>query len=248
MRLEPIDDSTQMMVQPGNPYVGTLRLWVPEAICSNTGISSVYPAAAWIGAGGDWEQRVSRDHKEGSATFYRVDESAYESRGVRVPVDNPVEWSTRVSAGEDVLDFTIRLRNLGDSIIHKAGAPICLTFLHTTWWSDETAFVLSHGRLVSLAALEADAETPSDNPAYTKMWGFSRHTVDTPCIVSRNTDGNVCVGIRAEQGYFVHSNRKDKDVPCTDVMLAFGDIAPGGVAEASGRVWIQEGRAREALL
>ena len=256
MHLEPVDNSTMVRIHTGNPYIGSLRLWVPEAIASNSGFSAVYPVGTWDAHGCDCEQTVSEEGLIGPGSYKRVDEKTLESLGRRIPADNPVEWTTRVSAKDDAVDFSIALRNLGESPIHKAGAAICLRFLDAGWWSVETTFVLSHGKLVSLAALDTEGEKPReyqayllegesyDNVIYTNGWRFSRHTVDEPFIVSQNTDGRVCVVIHAENAYFVHRNI-GSDGPCTDLMLAFGDIEAGKVAEARGTVWIKKGLARD---
>ena len=245
-------------IHTGNPSIGSLRLWVPEAIVSNTGISAVYSVGSWVARGHDWEQRISGKGTVGPGSYRRVDENTFESLGRRYPADNPVEWTTRVSATESAVDFSMELRNLGESPIHKAGAAICLRFLDAGWWSSETAFVISHGKLVSLAALGADTEKPReyqayllegqsyDNVVYTEGWRFSRHTVQKPFLVSQNTNRRVCVVIHAQNAYFVHRNIGNEG-PCTDLMLAFGDIGAGKVAEASGCVWIKDGLASDVI-
>ncbi len=256
MQLKPTNDTTRIQIHTGDPYIGPLRLWVPEAIASNSGVSAVYPVGIWVGSDCELEQRVSGTGIVGPGNFSRVDEKTFESCGTLIPADNPVEWTTRVSANESTVDFTITLRNLGDCPIHKAGAAVCLRFLDAGWWSAETTFVSSHGKLVSLAELDEDAERPKqsqaylldgesyDNVLYTELWGFSRRRLDKPFMVSQNTDRRVCVGIHSEKAYFLHSNRKG---PCTDIMLAFGDVAPRAASQAHGTVWMRSGLARNAV-
>ena len=210
MWLEPIDNSTMIRIHTGNPRIGNLQLWVPEAIASNTRFSAVYPVGAWEAHDCDWEQKVSREGLIGPGSYRRVDEKTLESLGRRIPADNPVEWTTRVSAQGNAVGFTMALRNLGEIPIHKAGAAICLRFLDASWWSIKNTLVSSQGKLVTLAALDTDAGVPReyqaylvdgqsyDNIVYTTGWRFSRHTVDKPFLLSLNTDGNVCVIIRAE--------------------------------------------------
>ena len=48
MQLTPVKDSTQVRIDTGDPNIGALRLWVPEAIASNTGVSAVYPVGTWV--------------------------------------------------------------------------------------------------------------------------------------------------------------------------------------------------------
>ena len=57
-------------------------------------------------------------------------------------------------------------------------------------------------------------------------------------MVSHNRLAGLCAGVEAERAYFVHSNGAN---PCTDMMLAFGDLAPGQTAEAQGQVWVRHG-------
>ncbi len=107
---------------------------------------------------------------------------------------------------------------------------------------------------MSLAALDADTGNPReyqayllegqsyDNVVYTEGWCFSRHTAEKPFLSSQNTNGRVCVVIHAQNAYFVHRNIGNEG-PCTDLMLAFGDIGAGRVAEAIGCAWIVDGLA-----
>jgi hypothetical protein len=258
IRLEPIDNSTMIRVHTGNPSIGNLRLWVPEAVVSNSGISAVYPVSSWFERGRDWGQSVSGEDIVGPGSYRRVDETTFESRGRRFPADNPVEWTTHVSATETAVDFTMELRNLGNSLIQKAGAAICLRFLDAGWWSAETAFVISNGRLRSLAELDSDSGEPReyqaylledqsyDNIIYTEGWRFSRHRVQKPFLVSQNTTARACVLIHAQNAYFVHRNIGNEG-PCTDLMLAFGDVGAGEVAKASGCIWIKDGLAEDLI-
>ena len=253
-----MNNTTMVRLHTGNPEVGTLRLWVPEAIASNTGFSAVYPVGTWEAQDCACAQTVSREGLIGPGSFRRVDEKTLESLGRRIPVDSPVEWTTRVSASGDAANFSIALRNLGGSLIHKAGTAICLRFLDATWWSIDNTFVLAQGKLVPLAVLDDDGQEPReyqaylvngqsyDNTIYVNGWHFSRHTVDQPLLVSQNTEGGVCVVIHAKNAYFVHRNM-GPDGPCTDIMIALGDIAPGEMAEAGGRVSIEQGRADHAV-
>ena len=79
---------------------------------------------------------------------------------------------------------------------------------------------------------------------YHHHWGFNGHTVDRGLIVCEHVQAGVCVGIEASAAYFVHSNLRN---PCSDVMLAFGDLPPGATADAEGAVWIRAGEAHEAI-
>jgi hypothetical protein len=258
MRLEPVTDSTKIRIHTGNPNVGTLRLWVPEAVSSNTGFSAVYPVGAWNANGDDCEQTVSGEGLIGPGSYKRLDERTLESLGRRIPADNPVEWTTRVSVEQNVVNFSIALCNLGESSIHKAGAAICLKFLEAPWWSTDSTFVLSQGKLTPLSELDTDGQEPReyqayllqgqsyDNMIYFNGWRFCRGRVDKPFLISQNTEAKVCVVIDAENAYFVHRNMGNEG-PCTDIMLAFGDIEPGKAANASGCVTIKEGLADNAV-
>ena len=249
-----MSNSTMVLIHTGNPSVGTLRLWVPEAIASNTGFSAVYPVGTWDAHDCECEQTVSAESLIGPGSFKRVDEKTLESLGRRIPADNPVEWTTHVSAKENTIDFTIALRNLGETPIHKAGAAICLRFLAAAWWSIENTFAISQGKLKPLSALDTDDPESReyqaylvngqsyDNTIYVNGWRFSPHTVDKPFLLSRDPNSGASVTIHAEKAYFVHRN-EGNDGPCTDIMLAFGDIEPGKVAQASGCVEVDDGLA-----
>src|SRR5690606_15258945 len=89
----------------------------------------------------------------GPGNARRVDEHTLEVVDIRFPVDDPVRWRTRLRSTADTVRFSIRLTNVGSTVLKGAGAAICLKFLHSDWWSDERVFVLSGGRVRTLAEL-----------------------------------------------------------------------------------------------
>ena len=247
VQIYPIDNSTQFVVATGVAGIGDLRLWVPEAIMSERGNCAVYPVGSWSGTSVMWRQTIESHQSIGPGNCPKVDDQTFECCGIRIPADQPVRWETRVVAGDAEVRFTIRLTNLGDAPIRKGGAAICLKFLDGNWWSDRTTWAIRNGQRVALAALGTDAgranpfqayllaDQTYDHVFYHAFWGINRHRVDLAVLVSENPMAGVCAGIEAPRAYFVHSNRGN---PCTDVMVGFGDIGPGQVAEAGGRVWV----------
>lgn len=240
--------NTCEVILAGPPEVGDVRLWVPEGIATDIGFSSIYPVGSiWEPSHQLWLHEVTEAGLFGPGNFARVAPDTLECAGIRVPVDQPVEWTTLLRPRADGISFCIRLTNRGTQPIHKAGAAICLKFLKAPWWSDENTFVRSDGRIQSLADLGRDAGMPNgfeayllrgqshSNVFYQQFWGFNRHQLDAPIMVSRNTGSGRCVIIEAPHAYFLHSNPRN---PCTDVMLAFGDIAPGATVDRSGKVRI----------
>jgi len=248
--LIPHDTTTHITVR-GWPEAGDVLLWVPECIMSNTGCSAVYPhGGPWRETDDGWSQEVTEDGIYGGGNCPRVDENTFECVGIRFPVDSTVRWTTTVTAARDRVEFRIRLTNTGGKTIEKAGAAICVKFIDPAWWSDNAVFVVTGGRLRSLADLGRDAGLPNDFQAYLlegeeiehrfyrEFWGFNEHRVDAPVIVSQHPDAGFCVTVAADRAYFVHSNRGN---PCTDMMLAFGDLPAGNTAEAAGRVEFHRG-------
>jgi hypothetical protein len=252
MHLTPVPDSSKITIETGIPDVGPLLLWVPEAISSNTGNSAVYPLGHWTVDGATATQHVAGSDTIGPGNAPIVDDVWFECAGIRFPVDSPVEWSTHVKALADRTEFRVTLRNVGTEAIAKAGAAICLSFLGAAWWSDSHTYVESDGTLRSLAELGRDAGRPNgfqayllagesyDHEFFNQFWGVNEHEVDRALIVSEHRQAGVRVGIEASDAYFVHSNAGN---PCTDMMLAFGDMEPGATAEASGAVWVRPGAA-----
>ncbi len=248
MTLAPREGTCEVMIS-GAPAVGDMRLWVPEGIMSDTGCCAVYPVGGpWTRDGGTLTQEVGEEGLVGPGNFVLVEPGTLECAGIRLPRDVTVRWRTTVTANGNAVDFAIRLTNTGERRIEKAGAAICLKFADAKWWADESTFVRSGGRTCSLAELGRDAGPPNgfeayllagqafDNVFYREFWGFNRHRLDRPMMVSHHRDAGVCVALRAERAYFLHSNRGN---PCTDVMLAFGDLEPGATAESSGRLTIE---------
>jgi len=256
MRLKPIEKSTRVEIQTGNPDIGSLLLWVPEAICSDSGTSAVYPHGVWIARGEELKQKVTGKDTVGPGNCPRIGDKTFECCGIRIPADNPVEWETTVSVNENVVAFTIRLTNQGDSPLYRAAAAICLRFMRGEWWSDRTTYASSEANLVTLSTLGRDAGQPNafqayllcdqtyDHIFYREFWGFNRCRVDRALLVSEHPEAEVCVGIESATAYFVHSNKGN---PCTDLMLAFGDLAPGGTNQADGTVWVRSGLARDIV-
>ena len=81
-----MNNTTMVRLHTGNPEVGTLRLWVPEAIASNTGFSAVYPVGTWEAQDCACAQTVSREGLIGPGSFRRVDEKTLESLGRRAMI------------------------------------------------------------------------------------------------------------------------------------------------------------------
>lgn len=256
MQLKPVKNTSSLEIS-GLPEIGNLMLAVPEAIQSNTGASGVYPVGReWVRSGDKLIQKVSGMDAFGPGNCYRVDEETLECCGIKFPVDNPVTWETALIAEEGNLRFTIRLTNVGDSIIKKAGAAICLHFLNPQWWADENVFVFSEGKVKSLSELGRDAGFPNGFQAYLlkgqayehvfyhEFWGFNQHRLDKPIMVSEYAEVNLCVGVVADSAYFLLSNKGN---PCTDLMLAFGNISPGATVESGGNIWIKQGKAVELV-
>lgn len=249
--------NTCEVVLVGPAEVGDMRLWVPEGIATNTGFSSVYPVgSAWTRVDGCWVHGVTEAGLFGPGNFTRVATDTLECAGIRVPVDEPVEWTTTLRPTTDGVAFSIRLTNRGTRPIHKAGAAICLKFFKAPWWSDANTFVRSDGHVKSLAALGRDSGIPNgfeaylmkgesyDNPFYQQFWGFNRHRLDLPLMVSHNTTAGRCIVIEAPHAYFLHSNAQN---PCTDIMLAFGDVAPETTVERDGELRIIVGTPAKAF-
>ncbi len=233
------------------PHIGGILLWLPEGVMSNTGSSSIYPTGpAWKQDGNRWSHSVTEKDLFGPGNAPHVDETTIECCGIRFPEDSPVCWESVLEVDEASAEFSIHLTNTGNKTIHKASAAVCVRFLKADWWSDDTTFVLSEGRVRPLAELGRDAGQPNgfqaylvkgqtyDHVFYHEFWGINRHTVDRPAFVSENRQAGVSIQVSAERAYFIHSNKGN---PCTDLMLAFGDLEPGKSAVAKGRIRVREG-------
>lgn len=239
------------------PGVGRLLLWLPEVITSNTGASAVYPVGgAWAREGESLVQEIGPDACFGPGNCPRVDERTLECVGIRFPVDQPVSWRTSLRVREDGVEFQLRVTNLGRQRIERAGAAVCVSFLGAQWWHDEHVFVRSGGALCTLADLGRDAGLCNgfqmyllhgetlDHVFYREFWGLNAHRLDVPVMVSECADTGTCVVVYGERAYALHSNTGN---PCTDLLLAFGDVAPGASAEAAGGIRVVKGAAEELL-
>ena len=64
-------------------------------------------------------------------------------------------------------------------------------------------------------------------------------------MVASHLAAGCCVEIGGPRAYFLHSNRGN---PCEDIMLAFGDLPPGGTTESTGHVRVVGDDARRVLV
>jgi hypothetical protein len=259
IEIEPRERSSQVVLRGANG-IGELLLWVPEGIAGDDGFSAVYPVGTkWTHEGDAWIQEVSGEGIYGRpSNFRRVDKDTFECAGIRMAVESPVEWCTELRSSATEVNFKINLRNAGDEPIKNAGAAVCLKFLEADWWSDNNVYVLSQGRLYRLGELGRRAGLPRfssfqayllegithRNPFYQDFWGFNRNRLECPIMVSYNPAADLSVSITGEPAYFLHSNSGN---PCTDIMLAFGDLAPGASGQVTGQILLRSGPPRELL-
>lgn len=253
VQVDPLTD-TQLMIHMG-PQIGRVRLWVPEGIMSEQGAASIYPKAeGWVWDGSAWCQRVGPQGLFGGGNAGVVDERTVQCAGVEMTRESEVICDTRVQPLPDGVEFFLVLTNAGARPIRKAGAAICAKLADAAWWRDDRVFVPSGGQWRTLADLGRSAGRDDvfeayllagasfDNVFYHQFWGVSPHRLDAPLMIveraSESSDGTgdcLCgMGIGGEQAYFLHSNREN---PCADIMLAFGDLEPGQTAAAHGRLW-----------
>jgi hypothetical protein len=256
MDVTPADDSSCVLIITGPPEIGNLQLWVPEAIESNTGDSAIYSVGKpWVVHDGRFIHEVEGPGILGPGN-YSIENDTVECAGIRYPLDSPVRWTTTVERGRQSVSFCLRLTNVGDQTIHKACAAICLKFQDASWWADEHVYVRSGNQVCRLSDLGPGTGLVDgfeayllkgesfDHVFYREFWGISRHRLDRPIMISEHPEAGLCVGVSGDRAYFLHSNKGN---PCTDIMLAFGDLRPGQTAESTGEVWIRSGRPTDWL-
>jgi len=249
-------DGTSVTIS-GPTGIGSIRLWAPETICTDIGCAAVYPPGTpWKEEGGRWTQEVPEEASCGEGNCPKVDADTFECCGIRIPHDGRVAWRTTVIPTETTVEFLIRLKNVGATPIRKAGGAVCVKFVDSGWWSDERVFVRSDGEVRSLAQLGRNAGQDNgfqayllhgqwlNHPFYQEFWGYNESRLDLPVMVSENPDAGLCVAVEASCAYFLHSNPGN---PCTDLCVAFGDLAPGEEAETAGRITVQRRSARAVL-
>ncbi|MCX5660602.1 MAG: hypothetical protein NTW19_12900 [Planctomycetota bacterium] len=257
----PASPTETRVIVHGPPSIGDLNLWVPEAITTDAGNAAVYPVGEpWTRTCRGWRQRVPASGAIGPGNAPLADPNTFECLGIRFPYEGRVEWETNVEPrdlSETGVDFDIRLRNVGTTPMRKAGAAVCVKFLNRAWWRDEDVLVQSGRQVRSLAELGRDAGQPNGFQAWLvegesishrffhEFWGINRHRLDHPTMVSRNAESGWCSAVHAQHAYMLHSNRGN---PCTDILLAFGDLAPGESRLATGKIDFHQGPAEEMLM
>lgn len=242
-------ETTQLELT-GIPGVGSLLLWLPEAIMTRSGASAVYPMGfPWRVTGDTLLQEVEEKGLFGPGNCLRIDAQTLECCGIRFPIDSPVRWETHLEYDAWNVEYEIVLRNTGNRTIEQAMAPVCLSFVGASWWEDSQVFVPVGGRLRPLSELGRAAGRPNgfqmylvrgatmDHVFYREFWGVNAQRIDTGSMTSYNPETDTVVTVSSPCAIAVHSNLHN---PCTDVMLAFGDLAPGTTARAQGEVRIRQ--------
>lgn len=246
LTFEPVPDSSHLVIHTGTD-VGDLLLWLPEAIATERGFSSIYPR-------GEWQIEGHSAHQEvGTADLFKpgnfqITEDEVECAAIRVAREAPVSWTATAQVRGDRVSFSVTVRNEGNVTLRSVGAPICLKFLRGEVWSASEVRAHAHGQVRTLEQLgDVAGKVPGfeayllcgrtyPNRFYEEFWGFNPNCVDGPELVTDCPTAGVRVGIRAQRAIFVHANRLN---PCTDVMLDFGDLAPGASATSEGVVWLE---------
>ncbi len=256
LRLLPKQGTSEIIIEtPGE--VGDLRLWLPEAIMSNNGACAVYPSGSqWYRQGAKLVQDIDPAQSIGPGNCPLVADRTFECCGIRFPYEGPVSWQAVAEVKHGQVYFRIKLKNESERPINKAAAAICLKFMNRQVWNDQYVFVLSDSEVRALRDIRGENGILNgfeafllrgqtyDNVFYHRAWGISPHTLDVPVMVSEFSAAGQCVGIEADRAYFLHSNKGN---PCTDIAMAFGDLAPGASAESKGQVWIKTGQAAALL-
>ena len=245
----------------GPPDIGEIRLWVPEAVMAVPGAAAIYPRGQpWRREGGSLRQVVENDEIFDKHQVRRLDNDTIEFHKMRLALAGPVRWESEVRRSDDGVSFTIRLTNRGTQTIRQAAAAVCVKFLDgAKWWNDDRVMGVFEGRLQPLSQLgrtESRFYRPNpfqlyllrgqtfDNPFYRDVWGVNPHRLDRPLLISEHRAAGLCVVVSAQRAYFLHCNHSN---PCTDLMLAFGDLGPGKTADATGQVSIRRGTAAQVL-
>jgi len=246
LTLEPVPDSSHLIIHTATD-VGDLLLWLPEAIATERGFSSIYPRGEWRIEGQAARQDVGAADLFKPGNF-QISEHSVECAGIRVPREAPVSWTARAQVQGDRVRFALIVRNEGSETLRSVGAPICLKFLRGQVWSPEQVHARAAGQVRALDQLgDVAGKVPGfeayllcgrtyPNRFYEEFWGFNPNCVDEPELVTDCPTAGVRVGIRARRAVFVHANRLN---PCTDVMLDLGDLEPGASASAEGVVWLE---------
>lgn len=251
---------------PGNPIIhfthnqfniGKCQLWIPEGFATMRGFSSIYPHHI------DWQQEDSTFTQHAGvesaftsgSNFVEVEPGVLDCAGVRSIKEKPVAWSTRLTFGEDRVDFSITVRNPNDVCLEKVAAALCFKFLEGDWWSDDTAFILTPDGIKSIADLGREGGMPNgfqawlvddesyDNPFYVDFWGFNAVRAVKPVWVSR-CERAQCSIVAACDAYFIHSNPGN---PCTDIAMKFGDLEPEQERTCSGYIELTDKSVEEIL-
>ncbi|MCD6417041.1 MAG: hypothetical protein J7M08_10175 [Planctomycetes bacterium] len=236
--------------------VGECKLWLPEGVGTPRGSAGVYPyGMRWREDGSRLSQEASVDNVFGPGNVEEVEPGVLECLGIRYAKEAPLPWTSSITFHETRVDFSLSVHNPHDSALPDVCALLCFKFMDAPWWSPGACFFTTgtgvrsiaqtewiEGKFPSFQKWHLGRNTPYDSPVKNGIWTSNPVRVTSPTWVVQHAQSGVSVVFSCESAYYIHCNR---DNPCNDIAMKYGDIQPGQTVERRGHIELAKGAAEE---
>lgn len=249
-----IPGTSQVFIAFEGSAVGKCKFWLPEGLATPRGFAGVYPhGMRWEESVSGLRQEATVDHVFGPGNVKEVEPDVLECCGVRSVKEAPLPWTSSLAFHDMRVDFSLSVRNPHDHALPDVCALLCLKFMDASWWNLESCFFKTEagvksiaqtkwidGKLPSFQKWHVVPNTPYDNAVKNVIWTSNPARVTSPMWVVQHGESGSLVVFACESAYYIHCNRNN---PCNDIALAFGDIQPRQTIERHGYIEIAEGSA-----
>ncbi len=258
IQYEVVPETSQVYVTFEGLEMGRCKFWLPEGVGTPRGLAGVYPHGMhWLESDAGLRQRATVDQVFGPGNVTEVEPGVLECCGIRDAKEPSLPWQSSIAFSDTRVDFALSLHNPHDHVLPEVCAVLCLKFMDAPWWDLGSCFFTTETGVKSIAQFEwIDGERPSfqkwhvgpeapyDNPVKNGIWTSNPVRVTSPKWVIQHKEHGSAVVFCCEAAYYIHCNRNN---PCNDIALKFGDIEPGQMIERHGYIEVAQGPVESLL-
>lgn len=252
IRYRAVPETSEVLLTFEGAVFGTCKLWMPEGIATPRGLAGVYPRGmCWREHGKTLLQDAFPEHLFGPGNVSEVEPGVLECCGVRYAKEPAIPWKSSLRISESRVDFSLSLHNPHKTAVREVSAPLCLKFMEAGWWSPRVSFFATAEGIRSIGQVpwiegsrpqfqkwNIGSHTPFDNPVKNGIWTSNPMLATSPTWVVQPENMGPALVFRCDSAYYIHCNRNN---PCNDLAMLFGDLEPGRTKECTGSLELTEG-------